>query len=247
MFRRNYLYELPDDIQATIYRIVFSRCIRDLENDRGIKYIYRLYGAVNNPQNTCVYSIIPKGMFTIEDEERQAYKYKRIADLEDYGKIMRRDRGKLKDLKNLIYLDRKNLLNNKSHYQSNKISFYIYPLFTTDKLFRKYLSSLFNLLGYYDNNLIVNIKVVDDRIDIVFTRHFKCNADIYYNILVGYNVLYNSLSNIIYNEEYGGGDGILFIKFVEMFRWLEANNILEGYNIYNNKIIPMFEGKIGKK
>jgi hypothetical protein len=36
----------------------------------------------------------------------------------------------------------------------------------------------------------------------------------------------------------------MFNKFVEMFRWIEANNILEGYNINNQKIIPIFEGYV---
>jgi hypothetical protein len=61
--------------------------------------------------------------------------------------------------------------------------------------------------------------------------------------MVGYNVLYNSLSNIIYSEE----NVVMFNKFVEIFRWIEMNNIFEGYNIYNNKIIPIFEAKLSKK
>jgi hypothetical protein len=39
----------------------------------------------------------------------------------------------------------------------------------------------------------------------------------------------------------------MFNKFVELFRWIEMNNVLEGYNIYNNKIIPVFGGKLRKK
>jgi hypothetical protein len=39
----------------------------------------------------------------------------------------------------------------------------------------------------------------------------------------------------------------MFNKFVELFRWLEMNNVLEGYNLCNKKVIPVFEGKNGKK
>jgi len=240
MFRRNYLYELPDDIQATIYRLVFSRCLCDIENERGIKYIYRLYRTVNNPKNTCIYSVIPLGMFSHAEDQLSNYKYKRIVDLENFDKI---SIMKIRDTRNLIYLDRANLLATTSHYQSNTISYFIFPLFTAKKSLKKYLGSQLKLLGYYDKELITDIKVTDDRIDVVFSRYFKCNADIYYYILVGYNVLYNSFSNIIYEEE----NGILFIKFIEIFRWIEVNNVLEGYNLYNYKIIPIFEGKNDKK
>ena len=58
--------------------------------------------------------------------------------------------------------------------------------------------------------------------------------------MVGYNVIYNSLSNIIYSEE----NVIMFNKFVELFRWIEKNKLLEGYNINNDKIIPIFESVV---
>ena len=134
-------------------------------------------------------------------------------------------------------------IENTLHLYSNTISIYIYPLFTTSRNLRKYLSIRINLVKFYDKKMIKNITVVEDRIDIVFTSNFNCNADIYYNIMVGYNVLYNSLSNIIYSEE----NVVMFHKFVELFRWIEMNNVLEGYNIYNNKINPIFEGKLSKK
>lgn len=246
MFIRNYLYELPDDIQASIYRIVFSRCLYDIDNDRGTKYMYRLYRAVNNPQNTCIYSILPLGMFSHEDGMEQHYKYykyNRIIELDGFRKRRGNGVNGTGAIKDMIFLDRAHLLATTLHYQINTISYYIYPLFTAKKTLKIYLGSQLKLLGYYDKELIADIKVIDDRIDIVFSRYFKCNADIYYYILVGYNILYNSLSNIIYEED----NGILFIKFVEIFRWIEVNNVLEGYNPYNNKIIPIFEGKINKK
>jgi hypothetical protein len=246
MFIRNYLYELPDDIQASIYRIVFSRCLYDIDNDRGTKYMYRLYRAVNNPQNTCIYSILPLGMFSHEEGMEQHYKYykyNRIIELDGFKKRRGNRVNGTGAIKDMIFLDRTHLLATTLHYQVNTISYYIYPLFTAKKTLKIYLGSQLKLLGYYDKEVIADIKVIDDRIDIVFSRYFKCNADIYYYILVGYNILYNSLSNIIYEED----NGILFIKFVEIFRWIEVNNVLEGYNLYNNKIIPIFEGKINKK
>lgn len=224
MFKKNYLYELPDDIQVIIYKNLFNYCIIDIEKDTNIKYVNRLYRATNNPNNTCVYSIIPKDMLSNDKD----YKYKRIVDHEGFIN---------NSMKNLIYLDRSHLIENTSHLHSNTISYYLYPLFTANKTLRKYLTIRFNLIKYYDKELIKNIIVVGDRADIIFTRNFRCNADIYYNIMVGYNVLYNSLSNIIYSEE----NIIMFNKFVEIFRWIENNKILEDYNISNDKIIPIFK------
>jgi hypothetical protein len=225
LFRRNYLYELPDDIVTVIYKKVFDKCLDDIQN-KSIKYISRLYRATINPNNTCIYSVKPKGMF----QGVKYYKYKRIAMLEDFGNKMNE----------MIYLDRKHLIENTLQLNYNTISYYLYPLFTTNKKLKKYLTIRLNFVKFYDKKLIKYMKVVEDRVEITYINNFKCNADIYYMLLVGYNVLYNSLSNIIFSED----DVVMFHKFVELFRWIECNNILEGYNVHNNKIIPIFESKI---
>jgi hypothetical protein len=223
LIQRNYFYELPEDILNAIYKNVFDKCIDDIQNNKSIKYINRLYRATINPNNTCIYSVKPKGMF----QGVKYYKYKRIAMLEDFGNKMNE----------MIYLDRKHLIENTLQLNYDTISYYLYPLFTANKKLKKYLTIRLNFVKFYDKKLIKYMKVVEDRIDITFISNFKCNADIYYMLLVGYNVIYNSLSNIIYSEE----NVVMFHKFVELFRWIECNNILEGYNISNNKIIPMFK------
>jgi hypothetical protein len=231
MFIKNYLYELPEDLQIAIYKNVFANCIAVIRNNKGIKYLHRLYKAVNNPNNTCIYSIKPTGMFSdYYSDYYYNYKYKRVATLENFTN---------KSVKEMIYLDRTHLLENTLQLQSNIISYFMFPLLIANKHLRKYLTIRFNLIKFYNKELITIMKVVGDRVDIIFTHNFKCNADIYYNIMVGYNVLYNSLSNIIYSEE----NVEMFHKFVELFKWVEANNVLEGYNIYNNKIIPIFDVK----
>ena len=237
MFIKNYLYELPDDIQFAIYKNVFARCITDIERDKRIKYLNRLYRATDNPKNTCAYSIKPKGMYGDDEccgECCGEYKYKHIVALEGTCK---------RHIKSLIFLDRTHLIEDISHLNSDIVSLYIYPLFTTSKNLKKYLTNRLNLVKYYNTKMIQEITVVDDRINILFTKHFACNADIYYNIMVAYNVLYNSLSNVIYSE----ANVAMFNKFVELFRWLEMNNVLEGYNMCNNKVIPMFEAGHRKK
>jgi len=222
MFKNNYLYELPDDIQIIIFKKIFNYCITNIEKDKNIKYLNRLYIAINNPNNTCIYCIVPQGFYS------DNYKYKRIIDQEGFINL---------SIKDIIYLDRTYLIENSSHLHINTISYYLYPLFTSNKTLRKYLTIRFNLIKFYDKKLIKNIIVVEDRINVIFTHNFKCNADIYYLIMVGYNVIYNSLSNIIYSEE----NVIMFNKFVELFKWIEKNKLLEGYNINNDKIIPIFE------
>lgn len=247
MFAKNYLYELPEDIQIIIYKKVFAKCIYDIDNERCLKYLNRLYRAVNNPNNTCIYSIRPKGMFydihyirdirdsrDSRDSICEEYKYKCIAMLENFG-----HNTIATSIKDMIYLDRAYLIEDTTQLRSNIISYYLYPLITSNKSLKKYLTIRFNLVKYYDKKLITNIIVNEDRIDIIFKHNLQCNADIYYNIMVGYNILYNSLSNIIYSEE----NVVMFHKFVELFKWIETNNILEGYNIYNTKIIPEFSLK----
>jgi len=244
MFIKNYLYELPDDIQSAIYKMVFSRCITDIERDKSIKYLNRLYKATTNPSNTCVYSIKPKGMYGEDGGEDggdsdccgecvKEYKYRRIAALEAALEAAGTCK---KHIKSLIFLDRAHLIEDITHSQSNIVSLYIYPLYTASKNLKKYLASRINLVKFYNTKMIREITVVDDRINILFTTHFACNADIYYNIMVAYNVLYNSLSNVIYSED----NAVIFNKFGELFRWLEMNNVLEGYNMCDNKVIPMF-------
>ena len=232
MFIKNYLYELPDDIQGIIYKKVFDRCIAHIKEDLNIKYLNRLYIAIHNPSNTCVYSIAPKGMFRDYNDHKNEcdpeYKYERIALIEGFRN---------NNMKSMVYLDRAHLTEDISQSQYDTISYYIYPLFISSKRLKKYLTIRFNLIKYYDKRLIRNITVVEDRVDIVFTSSLKCNADIYYNILVGYNVIYNSLSNIIFSED----NTEIFRKLVELFRWVEYNNVLHGYNICDNKIIPMLE------
>jgi len=219
MFKRNYFYELPDDIQTLIYKNVFTNCILYFANDRGIKYLNRLYLAVNNPRNTCVYSIAPKGIF----------EYKRVASLEGCSNICN---------SKTIYLDRTHLLTDTLQLQCDTISYYLFPLFTANKTLRNYMTYRLNTI-VNDKRMIANMKVSEDRVDIVFASKFKCNADIYYNIFVGYNILYNSLNDIIYSVE----NVLMFSKFVELFKWLENNNRFEGYTIYNHKIIPVFDIK----
>jgi hypothetical protein len=219
MFKRNYFYELPDDIQTLIYKNIFTNCILYFANDRGIKYLNRLYLAVNNPRNTCVYSIAPKGIF----------EYKRVASLEGCSNIYN---------SKTIYLDRSHLLTDTSQLHCDTISYYLFPLFTANKTLRNYMTYRLNTIAN-DKRMIANMKVSEDRVDIVFASKFTCNADIYYNIFVGYNILYNSLSDIIYSVE----NVLMFSKFVELFKWLENNNRFEGYTIYNHKIIPVFDIK----
>jgi hypothetical protein len=234
MFFKNYLYELPDDIQTAIYKIVFADCIKYFEDDLSFKYLDRLYRTINNPSNTCAYSIKPKEM---DDMLLSDYKYRRIAMIEGFNTRDTSDTSVTSDTSSMIYLDRTHLTEDISHSQYDTISYYIYPLFITSKRLKKYLTIRFNLIKYYDKKLIRNITVVEDRVDIVFARSMKCNADVYYNIFVGYNVIYNSLSNIIFGEE----NTEIFRKLVELFKWIEYNNVLCGYNICNNKIIPILE------
>jgi hypothetical protein len=233
IFLRNYFYELPDDIQHNIYKHIFDSCIIDIKKDKNIKYINRLYSANNNPSNTCIFSIKPKWLINnIYNNDEIEYKYKKVAYLEDYKN----------NINKLLYLDREHLICDTSHLDIYTISFFLYPLSNTSLSFKKYLTVCFNLFEYYDKNMIKYIKVIGDSINIIFIHKFKCYADIYYNVQVGYNILYNLLSNIIYTEQ----NIKKYAKFVLLFRWIENNMILENCIIDNNIIIPIFESKFSK-
>jgi hypothetical protein len=233
IFIRNYFYELPDDIQTNIYKLVFNSCISDIEKDKNIKYISRLYNANNNPSNTCVFSIKPKWLINNRYiKEEIDYKYKKVAYLENYKN----------NINELLYLDREHLIYDTSYLDIYTISYFLYPLSNTRATFKKYLTVCFNLFEYYDKNMIKYIKVIGDKVNITFIHKFKCYADIYYNIQVGYNILYNLLSNIIYTEQ----NIKKYAKFVLLFRWIENNAVLENCIIDNNIIIPIFEGKFSK-
>ena len=125
LFRRNYLYELPDDILTIVYKKVFDKCLDDIQNNKSIKYISRLYTATINPNNTCIYSVKPTGMFHAE----KCYKYKQIAMLEDF------ENNKMNEM---IYLDREHLVENTLQLNYDTISYYLYPHFTTNKKLKKY-------------------------------------------------------------------------------------------------------------
>lgn len=224
LFRKNYFYELPEDIQNSIYKIIFNTCVYDIQNDKNIKYIDRLYRTTNNPNNTCIYSIKPQGMFSNIEKE---YKYKRVAALEDYRN---------NKMNEIIYLDCEHLIEKTSHIDIYTISYFVHPLLAKSKTFKKYLTIRINLSGYYDKNVIKYIKVIGDRIEITFIRKLKCNADTYYNVLVGYNILYNCLSIILYSEE----NITKYVKFIELFRWFERNNIFEGCIIDDCKVFSLF-------
>ena len=224
LFRKNYFYELPEDIQNTIYKIIFNTCVYDIQNDKNIKYIDRLYRTTNNPNNTCIYSIKPQGMFSNIEKE---YKYKRVAALEDYRN---------NKMSVMIYLDREHLIEKTSQLDIYTISYFVHPLLATSKTFKKYLTIRINLSGYYDKEIIKYIKVAGDRIEITFIRKLKCNADTYYNVLVGYNILYNCLSIILHSEE----NITKYVKFIELFRWFERNNIFEGCIIDDCKVFSLF-------
>ena len=142
LFRKNYFYELPEDIQNTIYKIIFNTCVYDIQNDKNIKYIDRLYRTTNNPNNTCIYSIKPQGMFSNIEKE---YKYKRVVALEDYRN------NKMSDM---IYLDREHLIEKTSQLDIYTISYFVHPLLATSKTFKKYLTIRINLSGYYDKEII---------------------------------------------------------------------------------------------
>ena len=70
----NYLLDLPDDIQMNIYRFVFNRSLKEIENNN-IKSLYDLYDILNKSKIKLGYSIDNRKEYIIHDPTLSKIKY----------------------------------------------------------------------------------------------------------------------------------------------------------------------------
>lgn len=201
-FNKNYLYELPEEIQTLIYKKVFKEMLNGISDmresldnyDKLIEYIKN--NKFNAYKTHAIWSII---LCYKKDIGDPYYKYSLYyADNET----------------DLLRLNKKKMIKYNSSYSSIKyLEFVIYPMqdrISTDsyicvkKILEEYTDIfLSNYADKYQN--IKGIELCNDKIRIEYkdTNVFRCYIDIYNNILETYNFtvcIFNILN--MYNNLY---------------------------------------------
>ena len=252
-FAKNYLYELPDDIQAMIYKKVF-KCSLKIINDKkeAINNFNKLVAYIKDNQfnaskNHAVWSIILCNRRDIGDPYYKYFTY--YADNEtDY-----------------LHLNKSKMIRYDVTYSTIKyIEFAIYPIQDRIPLpnysyikntFEQYAHIFISLRHYNGNQCndtdkeyrnIKDIKILNDKIIIEFTDTyiFRCYIDIYNNILESYNFivcLLNILS-MFNNNIYPEYNLDYMNDLNDLKDWFTYNIFFSGFKINGDgdTIIPHF-------
>ena len=255
-FNNNYLYELPEDIQAIIYRKLYqfslktikdSRCAIDNYN-KLIEYIKKGKDSNNNPiKNQAIWNIIVRR--DVDDPYHKYFQY--YADPNAYEA-------------DFLILNRTKMIRCDASFSSIKyIEFLIYPIQERvpvtnysyiKNTFEQYIHIFLSLRHYnansnmnngdnsddstdidYEYRNLKDILLLNDKIRIEFrdTYLFKCYIDIYNNILETYNFLACILdilcmfNNTIYPEYNVNYENDL----VTLRDWFKYNAFFGGFTI----------------
>ena len=225
-FNNNYLYELPEDIQAIIYRKLYQFSLNTIKDNRCaidnynklIEYIKNGKDSNNNPiKNQAIWNIIVRR--DVDDSYHKYFQY--YADPNVYET-------------DFLLLNRTKMIRHDASFYSIKyIEFSIYPIQERipsanysyiKNTFEQYIHIFLSLRHYNANSNINNrdnrddiddeyrnlkdIMLLNDKIRIEFrdTYVFKCYIDIYNNILETYNFIacildiLSMFNNTIYPE-----------------------------------------------
>ncbi len=252
-FAKNYLYELPDDIQAMIYKKVF-KCSLKIINDKkeSINNFNKLVAYIKDNQfnaskNHAVWSIILCNRRDIGDPYYKYFTY--YADNEtDY-----------------LHLNKSKMIRYDVTYSTIKyIEFAIYPIQDRIPLpnysyikntFEQYAHIFISLRHYNGNQCndtdkeyrnIKDIKLLNDKIIIELTDTYilRCYIDIYNNILESYNFivcLLNILS-MFNNNIYPEYNLDYMNDLNDLKDWFKYNIFFSGFKINGDgdTIIPHF-------
>ena len=251
IFAKNYLYELPDDILAIIYKKVFKNSLKNINDKReAMDNFNRLVAYIkdnefNASKNHAVWSIILCNRRDIGDPYYKYFTY--YADNEtDY-----------------LHLNKSKMIRYDVAYSTIKyIEFAIYPI--QDRIpspnysyikntFEQYAHIFISLRHYNGNQCndtdkeyrnIKDIKLLNDKIIIEFTDTYilRCYIDIYNNILESYNFivcLLNILS-MFNNNIYPEYNLDYMNDLNDLKDWFTYNIFFSGFKINGNTIIPHF-------
>ena len=259
IFAKNYLYELPDDIQAIIYKKVFKNSLKNISDKReSIDNFNRLIAYINgnannakdnidNNNNHATWSIILCSRRDIEDPYYKYFTY-----YSDYKT-------------DFLQLNKTKMIKYNSTFSSIKyIDFTIYPIqdripsanYNYIKNILEQYAHIFISLRHYNGNQqndtdkeyrnIKEIKLLNDIIRVEYTDKyiFKCYIDIYNNILESYNFILCILNILtMFNNNIYPEYNFDYMNDLRDIRdWFEYNLYFSGFKINEDgdTIIPHF-------
>ena len=259
-FNNNYLYELPEDIQAIIYRKLYQFTLNTIKDNRCaidnynklIEYIKNGKDSNNNPiKNQAIWNIIVRR--DVDDSYHKYFQY--YADPNAYEadflilnrtKMIRCDTSfsSIKYIEFLIYHIQEMVPVTNYSYIKNTFEQYIH-IFLSLRRYNAYAKG-----DNDDNNNeysnLKNVSLLNDKIRIEFrdTYVFRCYIDIYNNILETYNfivcileilTMFNNNTFPEYNEGY-------LNDISDIRDWLKYNSFFSGFRINDcgDTISPSF-------
>jgi hypothetical protein len=252
-FKKNYFYELPDDIQAIIYKKVYQYSLKNISDKReAIDNFNKLVEYINGKSNIdnnnhATWSILLCSRRDIGDPY-----YKYFAYYADYKT-------------DFLQLNKRKMIRYDSTYSSIKyIDFSIYPIqdripsshYNYIKNILEQYAHIFISLRHYNGNQcndtekeyrnIKEIKLLNDIIRVEYTDKyiFKCYIDIYNNILESYNFILCILNilTMFNNNIYPELNFENMNDLRDMRDWFEYNMYFSGFKINENRdtIKPFF-------
>ena len=253
LFAKNYFYELPDDIQAIIYKKVYQYSLKNISDKReAIDNFNKLVEYINGKNNIdnnnhAIWSILLCSRRDIGDPY-----YKYFAYYADYKT-------------DFLQLNKTKMIRYDSAYSSIKyIDFSIYPIqdkipsanYNYIKNILEQYAHIFISLRHYNGNQcndtekeyrnIKKIKLLNDIIRVEYTNKyiFKCYIDIYNNILESYNFILCILNilTMFNNNIYPELNFENMNDLRDMRDWFEYNMYFSGFKIndYRDTIKPFF-------
>lgn len=242
LFKNNYLYELPEDIQMLIYKKAFKETLNSISDMRETldNYNKLIEYIKNNHYNAykthAIWSIILCYRKNIGDPY---YKYSLYyADTET----------------DFLRLNKTDMIKYNSTYSTIKyLDFAIYPIkdslpttnyMNVKKILEEYTDIfLNNYTDKYTN--IKGIELCNNKIRIEYkdTYIFRCTIDIYNYILETYNFLiciFNILN--MYNNLYSAYDLEYMNDLDDLREWVEYNSFFCGFSLNEtgDTIVPSF-------
>ena len=248
-FNKNYLYELPEDIQCLIYKKVYQYSLTTICDMREVMDDFNALIAyikdTENNKNHAIWSIILR-----TDVGDPYYKYFRY--YADYKT-------------DFLQLNKSKMIRYDIAYSTIKyIEFTIYPIQDRiptvnynyiKNILEQYIHIFISLYPYYCNNdpykeqykNIKDVKLLNSKIIIEYADAyvFKCYIDIYKNILNSYNFMVRILNilTIVNNNNIFPEFNLDFLNDIQdLQEWFEYNTYFSGFTI-NEKgdtIAPFF-------
>lgn len=242
VFAKNYLYDLPEDIQTLIYKETFNTTLKSINDMREAQDNYdKLIEYIKNnhfdPYKTqAIWSIILCYRKDLGDPYYKYFLY--YADNET----------------DFLRLNKSKMIKYNSTYST--IKYLDFPIYPMDKnVSTESFKSIKKLLEEYTDIFLSNyaekyynikgIHLLNDKIQIEYkdSHIFKCSIDIYNNIIESYNFticVFNILN--MYNNLYPRYNMEYMDDLDDLRKWFEYNTFFCGFtfNEIGDTIIPRF-------